>query len=81
VGFVVDKVVLEQVFPRALRFSSVSFIPPVLHYLEKLKKLIVFLFIFITGLHNKPKGCGASVASAAEPFSTKKPMQPRKCTN
>jgi hypothetical protein len=26
----------------------------VLHYLEKMKKLITFLFIFITGLHNKP---------------------------
>jgi hypothetical protein len=37
-----------------------------------MKKLIIFLFIFITGLHNKPQGCGASVASAAEPFSTKK---------
>jgi hypothetical protein len=28
--------------------------------------------IFITGLHNKPQGCGASVASAAEPFTKKK---------
>ena len=26
--------------------------------------------IFITGLHNKPKGCGATVASAAGPFTT-----------
>jgi hypothetical protein len=26
--------------------------------------------IFITGLHNKPQVCGASVASAAEPFTT-----------
>jgi hypothetical protein len=34
----------------------------------KTKKLIVF----ITGLHNKPQGCGASVASAAGPFTTKK---------
>ena len=25
--------------------------------------------ILITGLHNKPQGCGASVASAAGPFS------------
>jgi hypothetical protein len=33
----------------------------------KTKKLI----IFITGLHNKPQGCGASVASAAGPFTTK----------
>jgi hypothetical protein len=28
--------------------------------------------IFITELHNKPQGCGASVASAAGPFTTKK---------
>jgi hypothetical protein len=28
--------------------------------------------IFIIGLHNKPQGCGASVASAAGPFTTKK---------
>jgi hypothetical protein len=28
--------------------------------------------IFITGLHNKPQGCGASVASAAGPFTTQK---------
>jgi hypothetical protein len=58
VGFVLDKVALGQVFPRVLRFSSISFIPPVLHYSET-------LIIFITGLHNKPQGCGASVASAA----------------
>jgi hypothetical protein len=36
--------------------------------LIKEKKLI----IFITGLHNKPDDCGASVASAAGPFSIKK---------
>jgi hypothetical protein len=34
----------------------------------KTKKLI----IFITGLHNKPQGCGPSLASAAEPFTTHK---------
>jgi hypothetical protein len=50
VGFVVDKVALGQVFPRVLRCSPVSLIPPVLHYTEKRKKL----FIFIAGLHNKP---------------------------
>jgi hypothetical protein len=33
-GFVMDKVALGQVFPRILRFSLVSFIPPVLNYLE-----------------------------------------------
>jgi hypothetical protein len=48
--FVVDKVAFGQVFPRVLRFSPVNFIPPVLHYTEKRKKLI----IFITVLHNKP---------------------------
>jgi hypothetical protein len=68
VGFVVGKVVLGQVFPRVLRFSLVSFIPPVLHYLEKRKKII----IFSTGLHNKPQDCGASVASAAGPFTKRK---------
>jgi hypothetical protein len=34
----------------------------------KTKKLI----IFITGLHNKPQGCGASIVSAAGLFTTKK---------
>jgi hypothetical protein len=68
VGFVVDKVALGQVFPRVLRFFPVNFIPPVLHYLEKRKKKKI---IFITGLHNKPQGCGASVAPAAGPFTTK----------
>jgi hypothetical protein len=29
------------------------------------------LIIFITGLHNKPLGCGASVACAAGPFKEK----------
>jgi hypothetical protein len=28
---------------------------------------------FITGLHNKPEDCGASVASAAGPFTKKTP--------
>jgi hypothetical protein len=51
VGFVVDNVALGQVFPRVLRFSPVTFIPPVLHYTEKRKKNLI---IFITGLHNEP---------------------------
>jgi hypothetical protein len=71
VGFVVDKVTLGQVFLRALRFSPVNFIPPVFHYLENGKKLII-IFIFVTGLHNKPSDCDASVASAARPFTKKK---------
>jgi hypothetical protein len=64
VGFVVDKLTLWQVLPRVLWFSPVSFVPPVLHYTEKRKKLM----IFITGLHNKSQGCSASVASAAGPL-------------
>jgi hypothetical protein len=64
VGFVVDKVALLQVSPPILGFFPVSFIPPVLHYFEKRKKLT----IFITGLKNKPQGCVASVVSAAGPF-------------
>jgi hypothetical protein len=68
VRFVVGKVALGEVLPRELRFSPVDFIPSVLHYKEKEKKLI----IFIRGLHNKPQGCDASVASAAGIFTTKK---------
>jgi hypothetical protein len=45
------------------RFSPVRFIPSILHYTEKRKKLII-----ITGLHNQPRGCGAPVASAAGPL-------------
>jgi hypothetical protein len=29
---------------------------------------------YITGLHNKPQGCGASVASATGPFTIKKKL-------
>jgi hypothetical protein len=42
VGFVVDKVALGQVFPRVLQFSPVNFIPPVLHWKNEKKKLIIF---------------------------------------
>jgi hypothetical protein len=37
--------------------------------LGKMKKRLI---IFITGLHSKPQGCGASVAFAAEPFTKTK---------
>jgi hypothetical protein len=46
----------------------------VVHHTEKRRKLI----IFITGLHNKPQGCGASVASAAGPFTIKKTRNEKK---
>jgi hypothetical protein len=66
VGFVVNKVALGQVFPP----PSTSVFPAQLHSTGaplhgKTKKKI------ITGLHNKPQGCGASVASAAGPFIKK----------
>jgi hypothetical protein len=57
------------------RFSpSVSVFPCQFHstgapLLGKGQKIII---IFITGLHNKPHGCSASVASAAGPFTAKK---------
>jgi hypothetical protein len=35
---------------------------------------IIIIVIFITGSHKKPQGCGASVASAAGPFTTKKEL-------
>jgi hypothetical protein len=40
----------------------------------KNKKKII---IFIKGLHNKPQGCGVSVASAAGHFTTKKKVTVR----
>jgi hypothetical protein len=73
VGFVVEKVAQRQVSPRLLRFSSVSFIPPVLRSAQKRKKLNTF----IIGLHNKPQGCCVSVASAAGPFTTHTHTQKR----
>jgi hypothetical protein len=62
VGFVVDKVALGQVSPEYFGFL------PVLHYSGKRKKTLI---IFITGLHNEPQGCGASVASVEGPFKKK----------
>jgi hypothetical protein len=55
-------------FSQVLQFFPVNFVPLVLHYKEKRKKLI----IFITGFHNKPQGCGASVAYTAGPCTTEK---------
>jgi hypothetical protein len=42
--------------------------------LGKGQKIIIIIVIFITGLRKKPQGCGASVASAAGPFTTKKKL-------
>jgi hypothetical protein len=62
VGFVVDKVTLGQVSPCQFKSTGAPLV-------GKTKKIIIFLFIFITGLYNKPQSCGASVASAAGPFT------------
>jgi hypothetical protein len=55
-------------------FLSTSVFPCQLHstgapLLGKGQKVIIIL-TFITGLHKKPKGCGAPVAPAAGPFFT-----------
>jgi hypothetical protein len=55
---------------RFFRFSPVNFIPPVLHYKEMDKKIIIIIVIFITGLRKKPQGCGVPVSSAVGPFTT-----------
>jgi hypothetical protein len=67
VGFVVEKVALGQVSSEYFSFPC-HFHSTGASLLGKTKKLI----IFITGLHNKSQGCGASVASAAGPFTTNK---------
>ena len=61
----------------ATGFPPVNSIPPVLYYMEIRKKKLI---IFITGLHNRPQGCGWSVASAAGPFTTKKKVFARRIT-
>jgi hypothetical protein len=68
VDFVVENVALGQVSPpEYFGFSlSISF-----HQCSITRKKEEKI-IFITGLHNKPQGCGASVASAAGPFTTRK---------
>jgi hypothetical protein len=67
VGFVVDKVALDRFFPEYFGFSlSISF-----HRCSITRTNEKTLIIFTTVLHNKPQGCGASVASAAGPFTKK----------
>jgi hypothetical protein len=48
VGFVVDKVALGQVFPRALQYFPCKFYSTGVPLLGKMKKSIIFLFIFTT---------------------------------
>jgi hypothetical protein len=75
VGFVVDKVALGQVFSPSSSGFSRQFHSTGAPLLGKGQKIIIIILIFITGLHKKPQGCGASVASAAGPFTTKKKVK------
>jgi hypothetical protein len=59
-------------FSPSTSVSPVSFIPPIAPLLGKGQEIIIIIVIFITGLHKKPQSCGASVASTAGPFTTKK---------
>jgi hypothetical protein len=57
----------DRFFPEYFGFPlSVSF-----HRCYITRKNKKKLVIVITGLHSKPEGCGASVASAAGPFEKK----------
>jgi hypothetical protein len=60
----------DRFFPEYFGFSC-QFHSTGAPLLEKGQKIII-IFILITGLHNKPQGCGASVASAVGPFFTLK---------
>jgi hypothetical protein len=58
----------DRFFPEYFGFPvSISF-----HPCSITRKRTKIIIIFITGLHKKPQGCGASVASVAGPFTTKK---------
>jgi hypothetical protein len=80
VGFVVDKVALGQVFPCQFHSTGAPLIGKgqkiiiiiIIISIIRQKIIIIIIIISIIGLHNKPQGCGASVASAAGPFTTKK---------
>jgi hypothetical protein len=61
----------DRFFPEYFGFTqSISF-----HRCSITRKNEKKAIIFITGLHNKPQGCGASVASAAGPFTKTKSGQ------
>jgi hypothetical protein len=54
VGFLVEKVAMGQVFPEYFGFPlSISFHRCSFTW-KKEKKIIIFLFIYITVFHNKP---------------------------
>jgi hypothetical protein len=74
VGFVVDKVALGQVSSPSSSVFPCQFLSTGATLLGKGQKIII-IFIFIIGLHNKPRGCSASVASAAGPFTTKRKFE------
>jgi hypothetical protein len=75
-GFVVDKVALGQVFRPSTSVVPCQFHSTSAPLLGRGQKIIIIIVIFITGLHKKPQGCGASVASAVGPFTTKKKVCP-----
>jgi hypothetical protein len=70
VGFVVDKVALGHVFLPSTSVSPCQYYSTGAPLLGKGQKITIIFTI--TGLHNKPQGCSASVASAAGPFTNKK---------
>jgi hypothetical protein len=70
-GFVVDKVALGQAFSTSTSLFPCQFRSTSAKLHGKTKKLITF----IIGLHNKPQGCGASVASAGGPFTIQKTLK------
>jgi hypothetical protein len=72
VGFVVDEVALGQVFSPSTSVFPCQFHSTGAPLLGKMKKTDYLSSASSQGLHNKPQGCVASVASAAGPFSTKK---------
>jgi hypothetical protein len=62
VGFVVDKVALEQVFLQVLRVFPVNIIPPWAPCFQKLKKIVLLLIHFI---HPHPEMNKRPVKAAA----------------
>jgi hypothetical protein len=69
-----DKVALGQVFSPSISVFPCQFHSASAPLFGKTNKKIThhLKIIFITGLHNKLQGCGASLASAGGFFATKK---------